>query len=300
MKDEIKSFFKNNYSQFYEKYLQKVSKIVGNEFKGVCPFHDDTDPSFNVGDTSGQYFCHGCGKKGDIFHFYGKINGLNTKQDFGKILRGIADDFGIAVTQQSKAKIVKVYPYLDEQEKEIYQVCRKTDKSFVPRHKNGNGAWTYNIKGVRRVLYNLPAVLKANEVFIVEGEKDADNLSRLGFTGTTNPGGAKNWRPEYNESLKGKAICLIPDNDPPGREHMTKIAQSLNGGIKSLKWIDLPGLPSKGDVSDFIAGFKDKDEAGERLSILVDQAKPYAPPKKYIIEDVILSTNNFMELTWQA
>jgi len=169
-------------------------------------------------------------------------------------------------------------------------------KTFRQRHRNGSGKWTWNLKGIRRVLYNLPAVMKADEVFIVEGEKDSDNLAALGFLATTSPMGAKKWRDEYNEALKGKSVVLIPDNDNEGREHMTRVAQSLNGAAESLKWLELPNLPSKGDVSDWLAKFNDPDDAGEELSKLIEGAKSYTPPKKHTIEDVIIPTSSFIEL----
>ena len=152
-------------------------------------------------------------------------------------------------------------------------------KGFRQRHRNGTG-WVWNLKGVRRVLYNLPAVLKADEILITEGEKDVDELNSRGFTATTSPMGAKKWLPEYNEPLRKKNVVLIPDNDNEGREHMTRVAQSIHGTAKSLKWLDLPDLPTKGDVSDWLEKIEDPDEAGERLSILIDQAKIYKPPKK--------------------
>lgn len=103
--------------------------------------------------------------------------------------------------------------------------------------------------------------------------------------------GVKKWRDEYNEALKGKDIVLIPDNDNEGREHMTQVAISLNGTAKSLKWLDLPNLPSKGDVSDWVAKFDDKDNAAERLAIMIENADPYQPPKKKSLEDAILDVN---------
>jgi len=169
-------------------------------------------------------------------------------------------------------------------------------KDFRQRQPDGNGGWTWNLKGIEPVLYRLPKILNTDEVIIVEGEKDSDNLSNLGFTTTTCPMGAKKWKPEYNEQLKGKSIVLIPDNDNEGREHMTRVAQSLNGNVKSLKWVDLPDLPSKGDVSDFISNFNDREQAAERLSILIDNAGPYEPPKKVTIDDIILPSNQFYQL----
>ena len=295
MKDKIKNHFSGNYKMFFDKYLPKTKQIGGNEYQAICPFHNDKIPSFNFDALTGRYFCHGCGKKGDIFHFYGKINGLDTSRDFAKVLKGISDDFGIA-WEQKKSKFVKAYDYQDIDGKLLFQVCRMEPKDFRQRQPGSNGNWIWNLKGIEPVLYRLPKVLKADEIIIVEGEKDADNLSSIGFTATTSPMGAKKWRPEYNEALKGKNVVLIPDNDNEGREHMTRVAQSLNGNAKSLKWINLPELPSKGDVSDYIAAFQSKDEAAERLAILIDNAGPYEPPKKVTIDDIILSAGDFYKL----
>jgi hypothetical protein len=77
---------------------------------------------------------------------------------------------------------------------------------------------------------------------------------------------------------------------------MALIGASLNGNPKSLKLINLPNLPSKGDISDFVQTFKDKEEAAERLSILIDQAEEYKPPKKATLEDAVLDINRFCQI----
>jgi 5S rRNA maturation endonuclease (ribonuclease M5) len=295
MKDAIKNHFQNNFSEFYQKYLPKIKKIGGDEYQATCPFHDDTKPSFNFNNSTGAYFCHGCGKKGGHFHFYAKINGLHTKKDFRKILKGIAADFGIPLEEQ-KSKMVKAYDYLDAEGNLLFQVCRMEPKSFRQRRPNGSGGWIWNLKGIQPVPYRLTELDKADEVIIVEGEKDCDNLAKLSIVATTCPMGAKKWRDEYNEYLKGKKIVLIPDNDNEGREHMAQIGASLNGQTANLKLLEMPGLASKGDVSDFIARFKDKDEAAERLSIMIENAPPYVPPKTYSHEDVVCSTSGFKEI----
>ena len=41
-------------------------------------------------------------------------------------------------------------------------------------------------------------------VFVVEGEKDADNLAALGLVSTTNVGGAGKWRESYNDALRAE------------------------------------------------------------------------------------------------
>ena len=56
--------------------------------------------------------------------------------------------------------------------------------------------------------------------------------------------------------LTGKKVILLPDNDVQGKEHMAKVGASLDGKTANLKLLELPDLPSKGDVSDFIESFK--------------------------------------------
>jgi hypothetical protein len=173
------------------------------------------------------------------------------------------------------------------------ECCRKEPKSFIQRRPNGNGGYIYNLKGTRLVPYRLPEIIDAQEIIIVEGEKDADNVKALGFTGTTSPMGAKKWRAEFNDYFRNKDIVLIPDNDNEGREHMAQVGASLNGIVKSVKWIDLPDLASKGDISDWIGNFSSKEEAAERLSIMIEAAQTYNPPKTYTLEDVILSSSDY-------
>lgn len=293
MKTKIQNHFSNNYKAFYGKYLPEVKKVGGSEYVALCPFHDDSKPSFNFNDLTGQYYCHGCGKKGDIIHFYGKIKSLNTKQDFGKILSGIANDFGIAYEEPH---IVKTYDYLDESGNLLFQVVRMEPKSFRQRRSDGNGGWKWNLNGTRRVLYNLPEVLGAQEVLVVEGEKDADNVSALGFCATTSPMGTGKWLPEYGEALKDKDVILIPDNDNQGREHMANVGASLKGVANSLKWLELPDLPSKGDVSDFISRYENKEEALERISIMLESAEPYKAPEKKTLDDMVMTFGEFCSL----
>lgn len=297
MKNNILNHFRGNFKAYYQKYLQKMKHIGGQEYAALCPFqgHNDKNPSFNFSNQTGHYYCHGCGKKGDVFHFYGKINGLLTGRDFGKILRGIANDFGIP-WEDTRPKLVKTYDYKDENRKLLFQVCRYEPKDFRQRAPNGKGGWNYKLNGVRRVLYRLPEILSTQEILIVEGEKDSDTLRALNFAATTCPGGAKKWKPEYNDPLKGKDVILIPDNDNSGREHMAQIAASLKGVASSLKWIDLPNVPSKGDVTDFVNSFKDPDAAAERLALMIEQTGPYEPPKKTALEDIILSANQFSSI----
>lgn len=86
---------------------------------------------------------------------------------------------------------------------------------------------------MRRPLYHLPEAVDAVEhglnVFIVEGEKDVDRLRRLGFIATCNPHGAGKWLSEHTETPQGANVCVITDQDEPGRKHARHVVKSLTG-----------------------------------------------------------------------
>lgn len=147
------------------------------------------------------------------------------------------------------------YDYTDEQGELLYQVCRAMPKKFFQRRPDGEGGWINNLQDVRRVLYRLPELLAADEsatVFVCEGEKDVDALRKLGLVATTNSGGAGKWRYEYNETLKGRNVVVLPDNDEAGQEHAEQVARSLSGIAASVRIVKLPDLREKGDVSDWL------------------------------------------------
>src|SRR5439155_18351863 len=116
--------------------------------------------------------------------------------------------------------------------------------------------WVWNLDGVRRVLYRLPELVAADPsipVYITEGEKDVEALVAFGLVATTNPQGAGKWKQDYNRHLRDRDAVLLPDNDDKGREHVEQVAANLRGIAASVRIVELPGLPEKGDVSDWLA-----------------------------------------------
>jgi hypothetical protein len=291
VKAAIEDHFKGDWLPFFQRYLPEVKKAGGDEYKALCPWHDDHNPSLGINASSGKYYCQVCQKKGHAFHLYAKLHGLDDRRDFPKILAGIAKDFRISDGQKPKRRLVKTYDYHTASGELLFQTCRYEPKDFSQRRPDGKGGWIWKdvFKEIEPVLYRLPAVLQAREVLIVEGEKDADNVTALGLTATTCPMGAKKWRESYNEALRGKDVVLIPDNDLPGKEHMAQVGASLRDMAGSLKLLELPDLSSKGDVSDWLAQFNGNQEvAAERLSILIENAPTYEPKKPATIEDAVL------------
>ena len=91
------------------------------------------------------------------------------------------------------------------------------------------------------------------QIALVEGEKDADALWRIGLPATTNSGGAGKWPPELNQHFKGAQVVIIPDADKQGRAHCKLVGSALQGIAASIDVLELPDLPEKGDASDWIA-----------------------------------------------
>ncbi len=174
-----------------------------------------------------------------------------------------------------KKTIIKIYDYRDESGKLLYQAVRYEPKDFRLRQPDGHDGWIWNLQGARRVLYRLQELLQANPadwVFIVEGEKDVDRLYDEGLVATTCAMGASKWDGNYSEFLNDRAfVAIIPDNDGAGRRHAKQIAESLASvGVKA-RILELPGLPEKGDVSDWLNAGGSKEE----LIKLAGKTKPF-------------------------
>lgn len=233
----------------------KGIKPCGNGWKAHCPAHDDQRQSLHVSkgeDGRVLLYCHaGCSVD-------------EVCAAIGLTVRDLYPEPERKRKQAGPGEVTATYDYKDVNGKQLFQVCRTANKHFFQRRPNGKGGWINGLGDVKPVLYRLPELLQAVQrgetVFIPEGEKDVDNLARLGLVATTNPMGAGKWRPEYSDWLKGAKVIIIPDNDQPGRKHAQQVAQSLYGKVASVKVLELPGLPAKGDVSDWLAAGGTKEE----------------------------------------
>ena len=140
------------------------------------------------------------------------------------------------------------------------------EKWMRPMHWNGSayvpGEPPAPAEG--RILYRLPELLAADPaapVFVVEGEKCADALARLGLTVTTSGGASSadgaDWRP-----LAGRSVIVWPDNDKAGRGYAEAVHRNLGAsGIraKQVAVLDVAALdlPEKGDCVDWLAQHPD-------------------------------------------
>jgi len=232
----------------------EVTKKEGKNWIALCPFHPDKNrPNLYIDEEKERYHCFTCNRKGFLYN----PNYRKLKYSYHR-------------------NIVTTYDYENEEGKLLFQVVRYKPKGFSQRRPDGNGDWIWNMKGVNPVPYHLPEIIRSIEpVMIVEGEKDVENLRSMGFTATTSPMGAGKWRESYNHYLKDKEVILIPDHDQPGNQHCRRIGQSLGGIAGKIKWIELPYLEEKEDVSDWI----EKGNTKEKLLQLIEGAPDFVPEK---------------------
>jgi DNA primase len=70
-------------------------KRAGTTYKGLCPFHSEKSPSFNVNPDKGFFHCFGCGVGGDVFKFLE----LHEKVGFQDAVRMLATKFGVSLPE---------------------------------------------------------------------------------------------------------------------------------------------------------------------------------------------------------
>lgn len=234
-------------------HLKGVKKS-GAGWTARCPAHDDKHNSLSVSDGDDGRLLLKC----------------HTGCEFESILAAVSHTNG-------NRREVAAYDYRDQNGVLLYQSVRFEPKGFLQRRPSEvPGEWVWNLNG-GRVLYRLAEILQAKPeqtILIVEGEKDADRLAALGLAATTNSAGAGKWRAEYSDVLRGRKVAILPDNDEPGRAHALHVATSLQGIAASIKIVELPGLPPKGDVSDWL----DAGGSLRTLRDLVNKAAEFVAP----------------------
>jgi len=241
----------------WELFCSKLEQVKHNK-KGIaalCPSHNDENPSLTASCNSEKILVK-C-QAGCSFDNIVSVLGMEQSQFFAPKETSIPK------------KIVARYRYEDREGNHAFDVVRFDPKDFRQCKPDGN----WSLEGVERVPYHLPQLLEGTkegkDILLLEGEKDCDNVEKIGLVATTFAGGAGKWREEYSKWFQEAKVICLPDNDSAGRKGMYFIASEIVKVAKSVRWLELPDIPAKGDLSDWL---KIDGNNIEKFSSLVRQS----------------------------
>jgi len=267
---------KQEIETYYRTRVPGLRRVQGS-VRGPCPVHGGKDMNFAVEVETGQSFCHSqCNRGWDVFSLEMELAACDFIRAKAEVFRLV----GRPAPSWQERDYVATYDYTDAEGNLLYQVVRKTPgpdgkKRFLQRRPNPNhpGKWDFGLGNVPLVPYRLPQFSTSDLIFVVEGEKDVHSLERVGLVATCNNGGAGNFKPELAPYFAAKRVAILADNDEVGRRHAEAVARLLTPTAANLKLVEIPDLPLKGDVSDFLASGR----TGNDLLALYESAPDWNP-----------------------
>jgi 5S rRNA maturation endonuclease (ribonuclease M5) len=168
-------------------------------------------------------------------------------------------------------------PYL-----KVKRIDKPDGRKIYPQYRWTGSTWAKGKPKGPKIPYRLSKLIKADEVFVVEGEKCADRLANVGLVATTASEGAGKWTKDLNQWFAGKRVFVLPDDDEPGIKHATDVVRHLSGVAREVRLVRLSSLPEKGDVADWL----DAGGNAEKLRALCEaepvvRAAPPPPPSNF-------------------
>ena len=254
------------YASWGATHLDKFRPGQGKWGEARCPLHEDRKPSLRLDGESGGYICNSprCSKPTGHARQLADAAGLDTA--------GMPDGpNGKASNLEPKTE----YPYPSEDGQPFGLVVRFWDsqaasKTFRQKHwEGGSYAWGGGAK--KWPLYRADKLAgEAGLVLWGEGEKCADLAAKLGFAATTSVCGAQGFGRTDRASLEllaGRDVVILPDHDLAGAKYAQEVARALQGVAARVRIVDLPGLPEKGDLVDWVSAGGTKEDL---LRLLAD------------------------------
>ncbi|MHA6862064.1 AAA family ATPase [Ralstonia pseudosolanacearum] len=227
------------------------------------------------GQKRGIWIDFATGESGDVLTLWASARGFVLPGDFSQMLEDIGT--WLAVPRVVCAPVTRCsiafddlgpptgkWDYLDVDGRLlacVYRYNTPGGKQYRP--------WDARARAMRmpdpRPLYNLPAVVGCDAVVLVEGEKCADVLARVGVVATTAMGGAStaidktDWSP-----LAGKTVAVWPDHDAAGAKYADAVILKLQQIGARVRRVTVPAdKPKKWDAADAV------DEGFDVESLLV-------------------------------
>lgn len=242
-----------------------------NSWVARCPAHDDHRPSLSIrqGDTGCLILkCFAGCNKDDIL----LAVGLEWKDLFPE-----KDNYH---KPKNMSRLVDQFVYEDETGTALYRVNRYEPKRFTQERcvmEGGKRTWQRGTEGVRKVLWQLPRLLKRTHeaVLVLEGERKVRLALQMGLLATCCAGGSNSWEDSFSKTLSGRHVIVVPDNDEPGMRMAYHVMGScIRFHAASIRLAVLPNLPPKGSLPEWLAarGLHPSADSGLELLKIVNQS----------------------------
>lgn len=247
--------FENNLTHF------QVVKKYQDKAQCKCPAHQDKQASLTV--TKGRkctlLYCHAGCQLDDILN----AAGLEKKDIFYETLQNTTN-WRTFIEKRENNRIEAVYNYVSCNGQYAFTKVRLHGKHIIYGRLE-NERFTYGLsrnkprKSYRAVYGNLSDIKKAIDdnkpIFIVEGEKDVNTLTKHGYTSFTY-GGVNDWQSDFAELVNGAMVIILADNDKPGIDIAKRIYEDVVSVAKSVKiMVPMPDIP-KADITDYFESGK--------------------------------------------
>ena len=246
----------------------KKHRRLGAGIIAQCPSHPDRNPSLAITPKDGKTVMHcfaGCLPDQILADLNLTWADLFDEPATGSTIVDLTPyllDNTPPTAQPATTATVSTYPteyiYTDADGNPIGKKTRLTDadgKKTFRQYRFDNGQWLPGLDGIDLPLYKADIINQTKHageyLWIVEGEKDADTMTQLGYPATTMPNGAGSWQQRHTDQLQGIAgVYLIADNDEPGIKHALAVKDALEAADIGVRLL----IPANGhkDITDHV------------------------------------------------
>ncbi|WP_404713174.1 CHC2 zinc finger domain-containing protein [Sphingomonas sp. MMS24-J13] len=234
------------------KSCKNLSDVIGRHTKlkkrgpvesfGLCPFHDERSPSFEVNDAKGLFYCHGCGASGDHFKALTALDGMTFREAY----EALTNDTFPTVSEEERAR--------QRAEDALIRAAAIDDARLMWRagvSVEGTPGETY-LRDIRGITMTIPDTVRFGHVptsrdaetghwkrplpaVLFACTDDRDEIIGLQRIFIRDDGGGKRWDKRSKLSIgrpRGSAVKLAPAADEvilcEGPEDGLTLAQELS------------------------------------------------------------------------
>lgn len=254
----------------------------------TCPWHHDQKPSLSIkiapGDKILIYCFAGCDRKYMVEEIMSYVHGDKKNQ-------------------KRYDPVAAEYQYTRADGTHVFTVCRTASKRFFIKKTEHYQKGDLRLPFQFHKLVNNPREV----VCVCEGEKDALNITELGFLATTMASGANRLPSEpalgmriqdAEQIFRGKTVCLFWDYDAAGLFHGLSWLALLYKHYDIFKaricLCPIPGAKWKWDISDYLDSVSTTDQEKRKEALLAIMRTGWSHRTKLIPEAEFWRASMFM------